>query len=299
MSNNTKTVGFVGAGNIGTPMILSLLRDGFDVLVRDLRREAVSECLEAGARFADSNQMLVDECDLIGIAVVNDAQLTRLTTGDDGLFQLAKPGTTLVVHSTVLPATIRSLGAQAAEKGLRWVDAQISGGDLRAREGDLAIMVGGKPEDFEHCKPYLSALSRRAEYMGESGSGAATKIAIQMMTFGNWIAAMESMRLARALGIDEQKLADFATDTTADSWVAQTWGNYDRLLNTHPLAGTEDLFRLFDKDLFNAVALAREVGVSLPVTAVGSQALAPLAQERIELSRDTYAPKISKSAVNA
>ncbi len=299
MTNKSKTVGFVGAGNIGTPMILSLLRDGFDVVVRDLRREAVSECLDAGARFADSNQMLVDECDLIGIAVVNDAQLTRLTTGEDGLFDLAKPGTTLVVHSTVLPATIRSLGATAAEKGIRWVDAQISGGDLRAREGDLAIMVGGKPEDFEHCKPYLAALSRRAEYMGESGSGAGTKIAIQMMTFGNWLAAMESMSLARALGIDEKKLADFATDTTADSWVAQMWGNYDRLLNTHPLAGTEDLFRLFDKDLFNAVALGRELGLSLPVAAVGSQALAPLAKERIELTRHLFEQQSAKKVVNA
>lgn len=298
MANKYKTVGFVGAGNIGTPMILSLLRAGFDVIVRDLRREAVSEALEAGARFADSNQMLVDECELIGIAVVNDAQLTRLTTDEGGLFELAKPGTTMVVHSTVLPATIRSLGAKAAEKGIKWVDAQISGGDLRARKGDLAIMVGGAQEDFDYCKPYLDALSRRAEYMGESGSGAGTKIAIQMMTFGNWVAAMESMRLARALGIDEKKLADFATDSTADSWVAQTWGNYDRLLNTHPLAGTEDLFRLFDKDLFNAVALGRELGLSLPVTAVGSQALAPLAKERIELSKDIYGAAAQKQVVN-
>jgi len=288
MSESKKTVGFVGAGNIGTPMVLSLLRDGFDVVVRDLRREAVSECLNAGARFAETNQALVDACDLIGIAVVNDAQLTKLICDEGGLLQLAKPGTLLIVHSTVLPATIRTLAEKLAAKGIHLLDAQISGGDLRAREGDLAIMVGGSADQLERGMPYFKALSRRTEHMGESGSGAATKIAIQMMTFGNWIAAMESMRLARALGIDEMKLANFATDTTADSWVAQTWGNYDRLLHKHPLAGTEDLFRLFDKDLFNAVAVAREVGVSLPVTAVGSQALAPSAKERIELSRDTY-----------
>ena len=104
------------------------------------------------------------------------------------------------------------------------------------------------------------------------------------------------MRLARAAGLDEKTLANFATDTTADSWVAQMWGNYDRLLNTHPLAGTENLFRMFDKDLFNAVAVGKELGVQVPMTAVGSQVLAAAARERIELSKHLYGPDAKKGA---
>jgi len=289
MSDKKRTVGFVGVGNIGTPMVLSLLRAGIDVLVRDLRKDQAAECLAAGARFAESNEALVAECDVIGIAVVNDKQLTGLFRSEGGLLELARPGTTLIVHSTVLPATIKDLGKDVDAKGLKMIDAQVSGGDLRAREGDLAIMAGGDAADIEANRDYFDALSRRTEHMGPRGSGAGTKIAIQMMTFGNWMAAIECMRLARALGLEEKRLADFANDTTGYSWVSQVWGNYDRLLHTHPLAGTDDLFRMFDKDLFNAVLVARENGVSLPITSLSSQVMEQAMRERIELSADRYA----------
>lgn len=288
---NKKTVGFVGVGNIGTPMVLSLLRAGFDVLVRDLNKDQAKEVINAGARFAGSNEQLTQECDVIGVAVVNDAQLTSLFSGAGGLLESARKGTTLIVHSTVLPKTILALGTETDAKGLKMIDAQVSGGDLRAREGDLAVMCGGDPKDVEANSDYFSAISRRTEHLGPRGSGAGAKIAIQMMTFGNWMAAIECMRLARALGLDEKALADFANDTTGYSWVSQVWGNYDRLLHTHPLAGTEDLYRMFDKDLFNAVLVARENGVHLPITAVGSQVMEAAMKERIDLSADQYAKK--------
>jgi 3-hydroxyisobutyrate dehydrogenase len=286
-----KTVGFVGVGNIGTPMVLSLLRAGFDVLVRDLNKDQAKEVTNAGARFAGSNEQLTQECDVIGVAVVNDAQLTSLFSSAGGLLESARKGTTLIVHSTVLPKTILALGTETDAKGLKMIDAQVSGGDLRAREGDLAVMCGGDPKDVEANSDYFSAISRRTEHLGPRGSGAGAKIAIQMMTFGNWMAAIECMRLARALGLDEKALADFANDTTGYSWVSQVWGNYDRLLHTHPLAGTEDLYRMFDKDLFNAVLVARENGVHLPITAVGSQVMEAAMKERIDLSADQYAKK--------
>ncbi len=274
-------VGFIGLGNIGTPIALSLVRGGFDVAVRDVRREAAAECLAAGASFARENADLADR-DLIGIAVVNDAQLLDLAlTPGTGLIDSVPSGTTLIIHSTVLPKSVHTVAEAAKSKGIRVVDAQISGGDLRAREGDLAVMVGGDPEDVARCQEYFNAMGRRAVHMGALGSGAGAKIAVQMMTFGNWIAAMEAMRLARALGIEESALADLATDATSDSWVIRTWGNYDRLLREHRLAGSPDLFRMFDKDLFNAVALGRELDIELPLTAVGSAALAPSVKERM------------------
>jgi 3-hydroxyisobutyrate dehydrogenase-like beta-hydroxyacid dehydrogenase len=288
------TVGFVGLGNIGRPMVESLLRAGFDVAVRDVREEAAAPVVAAGARFMKSNQELADAADIIGIAVVNDEQLIDLVTGSGRLVDCCKPGSLLIVHSTVLPSTIREIGASLDEKGIHLLDAQISGGDLRAKEGDLAVMVGGDKAQFDRAADFFAAVGRRAELMGGRGAGATTKTAIQTMTFGNWMAAMESMRIARAAGLDEKKLADFATDTTADSWVAQVWGNYDRLLNTHPLSGSDDLYAFFDKDLFNAVVLARELGVRVPVTAAGSQALGDAARERVALTKHIHAPDAKK-----
>lgn len=277
------SIGFVGLGNIGTPMALSLLRAGHRVVVRDLREEAASETVAAGAVFAKTDADLVEQCRVIGIAVVDDRQLTGLLAGPEGLLSIAKPGTTFIAHSTVLPATIRTVASEAQERGMTLLDAQVSGGDLRAREGDLAVMVGGDRTTFESNAAYFDAIARCAVHMGESGSGAAAKIAVQMMTFGNWIAAMEAMRLARAAGIEESALAALAHEATSDSWVIQTWGNYDRLLREHRLFGTEDLFRMFDKDLFNAVAFAKDLGIQLPMTAVGSQVLAPAAKERLAM----------------
>lgn len=280
MSVEMEKVGFIGLGNIGTPMVLSLLRAGRQVVVRDLRREAAQEVIAAGATFADSFADMTRECDLIGVAVVNDSQVRGLLLGENGLLAAMQPGQLVVLHSTIMPATVLDMAAEAANCGIRLVDAPISGGDQRARQGDLAIMVGGATEDVARCNPYLAQMARCVEHMGDLGSGAGTKLAMQMMSLGNWVIAMECMRLGRALGLDEQRMARVATQTTADSWVVQTWGNYDRVLREHQLSG-EPLYRFFDKDLFNAVALGRELNVTLPSTAAASQALGLLAAERL------------------
>ena len=125
------TVGFVGLGNIGRPMVESLLRAGLDVAIRDVREEAAEPLVAAGARFMKTNQELADAADLIGIAVVDDNQLLDLVTGEGRLIDCCKPGSLLVVHSTVLPATIREIGAKLDEKGIHLLDAQISGGDYK------------------------------------------------------------------------------------------------------------------------------------------------------------------------
>lgn len=282
------TVGFVGLGNIGRPMVESLLRGGFDVVVREIREEAAVPVVAAGARAMRSNAELAEAADIIGIAVVNDAQLTRLVTGEDGLADRCRPGSLIVVHSTVLPSTIASIGERLDDRGIHLLDAQISGGDLRAQKGDLAIMVGGEQAQFDRCRDYFAAMGRRTELMGGRGAGASAKLAIQTMAMGNWLIAMEAMRLVRGAGLDEKAFADFATETTADSFVTQGWGNYDRVLREHPLAGTDDLYRFFDKDLYNAAALARDLRVYMPVTALGSQVLADALAERVELTKPEH-----------
>lgn len=276
----TGTAGMIGLGNIGQPMALTLLRSGFSVVVHDVRQEPTEPCREAGARVASWPREVAEKCDVVGVAVVDDAQLREVVLGQDGLLAASRSGLVIVVHSTVLPGTVQDLAERAAEHGCALVDAPVSGGDMGAREGTLTVMVGGNSGDIARCRPYLEAIGRRIDIMGEISAGAATKLALQLMTYCNQLAALEAVRLAAASGIDEAALMDLAGFTTADSWMVRNWGFFDRLMREHRLAGTEEMYRFFGKDLFDVVLAAREANVSVPVAAVAGQSLAGSFKER-------------------
>ncbi|MQA86541.1 MAG: NAD-binding protein [Streptosporangiales bacterium] len=288
MNMGTGPVGFIGLGNIGGPMALTLLRSGHQVWVYDVRPEAVGPCVAAGARAAAAPREIAAECDLVGVAVLSDAQVEDVVAGEDGLLDAAGPGKVVVVHSTVLPRTVVDLDERAARAGVGLVDAPVSGGDMAARAGTLTVMAGGRPEDLERCRPYFTAIGERVDLVGGVGSGAAMKLALQLMTYCNQLAVLESTRLAEAYGIEESKLVDLATATTADSWIIRNWGFFDRLMREHRLAGSDEMYQIFGKDLFDVVLAAREAGVSLPVAGLSAQALASSFRSRYEslASRD-------------
>ncbi len=275
-----RRVGFVGLGNIGQPMALALVEGGFDVTVLDVREDATRPCAQAGARVASSPREVAEDCDVVAIAVVDDAQVESVVAGGDGLLATARAGSLVVLHSTLLPATVLSLSEQAAAAGVALVDAPVSGGDTAAREGALTVMVGGDEADVERCRPLFDTIGEHTLVMGPVGAGAATKLAQQLMIYCNQLAALEAMRLATAHGIDEDQLARLARLSTADSWVIRNWGFFDRLMREHPQAGSDDLYRFFSKDLFDVVVTAREDGLSLPLAGVASQLVTPAFKER-------------------
>ncbi|MQA06479.1 MAG: NAD-binding protein [Streptosporangiales bacterium] len=279
MSMEAGRVGFIGLGNIGLPMALTLLRSGREVWVHDVRPDAVQSCVEAGARAATPREMAAG-CDLVGIAVLSDAQVTDVVTGL--LTGVDSTGPVVVVHSTILPATVTELDARTAEVGVGLVDAPVSGGDMGARAGTLTVMAGGRPEHLERCRPYFTAIGERVEAVGGVGSGAAAKLALQLMTYCNQLAALESVRLADAYGIEESAFVDLATETTGDSWIIRNWGFFDRLMRDHRLAGTDEMYQTYGKDLYDVVVAAREAGVSLPVAGVSAQEVAPSFRARYE-----------------
>lgn len=284
MTAPNECVGFIGLGNIGEPMAITLVRAGFDVRVYDVRSEAVDACVAAGAQAAGSPRDVGAACDLVGIAVLNDEQVVETVAGPDGVFAGARPDTVAVVHSTVLPGTIGTLATAAAPGPFSVVDAPVSGGDMGARAGTLTVMAGGAEAAVERCRPYFAAIGERVDVMGEAGAGAAAKLALQLMTYVNQLAALESVRLADAYGISEDRLMDLATTTTADSWIIRNWGFFDRLLREHRHAGSDEVYQNYGKDLFDVMVAARESGVSLPVAGVAAQALRPSFKERYESS---------------
>lgn len=283
----SEKIGIIGLGNMGLPIALSAIKAGLDVTVFDVRKEPMAECVQAGGNAGTDAADLAARCSLISVVLVDDAAVSELVTD---LLPRCSPGTVVVIHSTVLPETILRLAKRAAEHDVSLVDAQVSGGEERARIGDLAVMVGGQEKDVRRCDDYFAAISRCATHLGDTGSGASAKLAVQIMCFCNQLAAMEAVRISTAYGIDEDRFVEFARETVADSWVMRVWGKYDGLMLHHTLAGSDALYRFFDKDLHYAVLAGRDAGVSVPITAVAAQLLESSFKQRLAESAVHTAP---------
>lgn len=274
------SIGFIGLGNIGLPMAESVVRGGFAVTGYDRREEVLERFVRNGGKAGRSAADVAAAAQIIGVCVMNDAQLRSVVLDAEGVLEGARPGTIVVVHSTILPSTIHDLGAVLAARDVHLVDAQISGGDLRAAEGTLGIMVGGSKEDFGKCLPYLETMGAAVRHMGPLGAGAATKLALQGMTFINQLAALEVARFAGLHNISEPALMEMAEATTAQSFMTRNWGHFDRQLFIHTLADREDLYRFYDKDLMYLAQAAREENLSMPLTALAQQLLGPSFKNR-------------------
>lgn len=275
----TTRAGFIGLGSIGRPMARRLCTGGLPTTVYDLVPAAVDELVAAGAARADSARAVAAASDVVGVCVRDDADVTGVLLGDDGLLAGAAPGLVIAIHSTILPRTVRELGAAAAERGVSVVDACVTGGPTGADQGRLTYMVGGEPEDLERCRPVFATAARAIVHTGPLGTGAATKLCNNLMTYLGFLAAFEATTLAREAGLS----------TSAFEEVTRSNGNLtdqmQAFLMLHRLpeeqrgeAGFQQMLRgyttLAEKDLAVTLAFAREHGVALPGTAVCQQVMA-------------------------
>jgi 3-hydroxyisobutyrate dehydrogenase-like beta-hydroxyacid dehydrogenase len=254
----------IGVGDMGGPIARSVLRAGYEVTAFDLRTEAVEELVALGAKAADSVTTLCATCDVAIIVVVNDAQVTDVVSTI-----LADPGQvrTLIISSTVLPSTIVTLHARAAEAGLDLIDAPVSGGAEKAAVGLLSVIVGGDDGPVLACWPLLGAFGRNLFHVGPAGAGNAGKLANNLLSLGGNILQLEAMQLAAAYGISEDDATRFLTVSAGDSRGIRTWGRLDRARRTHTLAGTPAIYDIQSKDVRNAAIAAGERGITLPVAA--------------------------------
>ncbi len=199
--------------------------------------------------------------------------------GEDGVLAGAAPGTVVAIHSTVLPRTVVELAEEAAARGVRLLDACVTGGDQRAAEGTVTYLVGGGVEDLETARGYLEASSERIVHAGELGSGAKLKLAINVLTYIQWAAAQEARNLAVASGLSDEifEEAGRANGQLTELQVRYLMGQklpaearasegFQRLVRGH--------MHTAEKDLAWALQLAREAGISLPVAGLVSQQMA-------------------------
>jgi 3-hydroxyisobutyrate dehydrogenase-like beta-hydroxyacid dehydrogenase len=254
-------------------MALRLLARGWSVAVADQNSDRAEACKQHGATVPDPARGFAD-CSVVGIAVPDDEAVASLCQGEGGLFEVLAKGSTVVIHSTVLPETAKSLASEAASQGLALLDAPVSGGARAALDGTLTLMVGGDPSDVDKVRPLLDDLAGVVLHAGPIGAGEATKLANQLMMFAALAGVHEALDLARAYGVDEKLVLEAVGSSTGDSWVARNWGFFDDVASAYNTNGTPIKYRPWSKDLWDVVAAARTGDVRLPFAGLLAQSMA-------------------------
>ena len=267
----TSTVAVIGLGAMGLPMATRLAERcavrGFDTAA-----ERMALAAEAGVTPASSAADAVDGADAVLVAVRTGAQLEALLFGEDGLAPHLADGAVVILTSTVGTDGIDAIAAQLAAHGAQLVDAPLSGGPVRAGEGDLLIVVGATPTALETARPVLDQLASTLSIVGDRpGDGQALKTVNQLLCGVHIAAAAEALALADALGLDRARTLDALTAGAANSFMLGNRG--PRALQAYDEDGAEVLSRLdiFVKDLGIVGDAARRAHLSTPVAAAAEQ----------------------------
>lgn len=260
-------VAFIGMGTMGAPMALNLLKAGHKVTVHNRTREKEAAVAAAGARRAASPAEAAEGAEVVIICVSDTPDLDRVTLGESGVIHGAAPGTVVVDMSTVSPGATRRIAAALRERGVHMIDAPVSGGSEGARKGTLSIMVGGEEADLDKVRPALEAMGNTITHVGPIGSGQLAKAINQIVVAGTYWGVAEGMALGLKAGLDMQKVVQAVGGGAAGSW-AMTNRSGNMINNSYPLGFK---VRLHRKDLNIALAVARELGVTLPVAAYVEQ----------------------------
>ncbi len=264
------TVAFVGLGIMGAPMAGHLVDAGFDVIGVNRSPEKVQELVERGGRGADNIADAAREADVVAVMVPDSPDVQEVLAGDGGVFDTAKPGTLVIDFSSIRPDVTADLAAQAKEKGLRILDAPVSGGQAGAEAASLSIMVGGEEADFDAARPVLDAVGKTIVHVGPNGSGQTVKAANQLIVAGNIQLLAEAVAFLEAYGVDTKAALTVLGGGLAGSKVLDQKG--ENMLSRSFQPGFR--IELHDKDLGIVTSAAREAGVVIPLGAVVAQLMA-------------------------
>jgi len=259
----TKKIGFIGLGIMGKPMSKNLIKAGYDLTVCDINSAAVNELVALGAKFAATPKEVAAQTAIVITMLPNSPQVKAVLLGQDGVIEGARPGTLVVDMSSIAPLAAQDVAKALAVKGIRMLDAPVSGGEPKAIDGSLSIMIGGTAAAFDEALPILKCLGASAVRVGDVGAGNVTKLANQVIVALNIAALAEAMTLVTKAGVDPELVFNAIKGGLAGSTVmnAKTPLILDRKFDPG--------FRinLHIKDLNNALETAHDVGVPLPLTA--------------------------------
>ncbi|MDO9597557.1 MAG: NAD(P)-dependent oxidoreductase [Azoarcus sp.] len=256
-------VGFVGLGAMGAPMAAHLLAAGHELAVWARRAHSAAPLATAGAVVCATPAELAARSEVVISIITTSADVDALVRGAQGLAAGFAPGAIHVDMSTIAPDTARSLSAYYAGRGVGWLDAPVSGGELGAREATLAVMAGGEAEVLARVRPLLEVLGKRIVHVGPAGAGQVAKACNQMIMVSAIQACAEAMHLARAHGVDLAAVRQALMGGSGASRVLEVMG--ERMVARDFAPGIEA--RLHHKDFGILMQEACSLGVPLPIAA--------------------------------
>lgn len=256
-------LGFIGLGIMGKPMAKNLVKAGHELVVFDFNQDAVNELVAAGATAAKNNADLASQVDTIITMVPNSPHVRAAMFGENGVAETAKPGTTVIDMSSIDPVESQKIGADLAKLGIDMLDAPVSGGEPKAIDGTLSVMVGGKKETFDKYYDVLMVMAGSVVYVGDLGSGNVAKLANQIVVAVNIAAVAEALTFAKKAGTDPELVYQAIRGGLAGSTVMDAKAPMMLEGNYKPGFRIE----LHIKDLNNALNAAHAINSPVPLTA--------------------------------
>ena len=269
-------IGFIGLGNVGGKLAGSLLRNGYDLTVRDLDRETARQFLDEGADWADSPREMAEACDVVVTCLPSPAACSTVMEADDGILAGLSEGKVWMEMSTTDEAEVRRMGELVRATGAQPADCPVSGGCHRAATGNIAIFAGCEREAFDRILPVLTTMGRRVLHTGPLGSASVLKVLTNYLASANLASIAEALVTATAAGMDLNTTYEAIRISSGNSFVHETEGQV--ILN-----GSRDINFTMDlvvKDVGLFDALARKLDVPLE--------LSPLLVKVFEDGRERY-----------
>jgi 2-hydroxy-3-oxopropionate reductase len=266
------TVGFIGLGIMGGPMAANLAGAGFEVVGYNRSPDPVRRLEERGGRGADSLAAAVAEAEVVVTMLPDSPDVEAVALGDDGIYARARPGALHLDMSTIRPDVARRLAAAGAERGLRVLDAPVSGGEQGAIDATLSIMVGGDRGDFDDARPVLEAVGKTVVHVGPAGAGQTVKAANQLIVAGTLELVAEAIVFLEASGVDTEAAVRVLAGGLAGSAILER--KAPAMLRRDFAPGFR--VELHHKDMGIVTAAAREAGAVIPLGAAVAQLLASL-----------------------
>jgi 3-hydroxyisobutyrate dehydrogenase len=267
-------IGFIGTGTMGQPMLANLIKKEFNVVAFDIVPAALDTAVRLGAARAGSVGEAAANCDLVITMLPSSANVEAVYLGSEGIVGTAARGRLCVDMSTIDPGTSQRVAARLKERGLRFLDAPVSGGVGGATAGTLAIMVGGDAGDLEEARPVLAAMGANIIHVGAVGAGEVAKLCNNLISGTVAVAVSEAFRIGEAFGVDPQILTSVIAKSSGATWVME---------HMHPVPGIVEsaasnrqyapgfMTDLMAKDLALAVNAAREKRVPVVVAPAAQQ----------------------------
>ncbi len=264
---NKMAVGYIGLGLMGKSMARNILKAGYPLVVHNRSQEAVEELVSEGAQSASDPAQVTAQVDIVFTNLPDSPDVELVALGPKGIVESARPGLIFVDNSTIKPASARHIDAVLGDKGVECLDAPVSGGDIGARQGTLAIMVGGRQETVEKVMPVFKVIGKSITHVGDAGAGQIAKAANQIMVAAQMVAMGELLVFARKAGADPRKVVAAIQGGAAQCWTLDV--KPPRLFDGNRSPGFKAYMQA--KDLGIVLDSAREYGIPLPAAAVNTQ----------------------------